>query len=58
MSMGYWPQEVAKVLKNTLGYKHKLIGMKQLQIGQYQHEEMQKVPLEKFIGKVILETDD
>jgi len=58
MSMGYWPQEVAKVLKNTLGYKHKLASMKQSQLGQYLHEEMQKVPLEKFIGKVILETDD
>ncbi|MCK6623490.1 MAG: hypothetical protein HUU32_14860 [Calditrichaceae bacterium] len=58
MSMGYWPQEVAKVLKNTLGYKHKLVGMKQSQLSQYFHEEMQKVPLEKFIGKVILETGD
>ncbi|MCK6462962.1 MAG: hypothetical protein L6Q29_04065 [Candidatus Pacebacteria bacterium] len=56
--MGYWPQEVAKVLKNTLGYKHKLVGMKQSQLSQYFHEEMQKVPLEKFIGKVILETGD
>ncbi len=50
MSMGYWPQEVAKVLKNNLGYKHKLATMKPSQISNYLHEEMQIVPLEKFIG--------
>lgn len=52
MSMGYWPQEVAKTLKTTLGYKHRLADMKQSQIGQYLKAEMQKVPLGQFIGLV------
>lgn len=50
MSMGYWPQEVAKVLKNTLGYKHALTDMKPSQIGDYLYAEIQKAPLEKFLG--------
>ncbi len=27
MSMRYWPQDVAKILENALGYQHKLASM-------------------------------
>lgn len=50
MSMGYWPQEVAKVLRDALGYRHKLASMNHSEIGPYLSRQIKKVPLEKFIG--------
>lgn len=50
MSMGYWPQQVARELNRTLGYKHKLVNMKQSAIGEYLKSQLRKVPLEEFIG--------
>jgi hypothetical protein len=50
MSMGYWPQQVARELKRILGYKHKLVDMDQLQIGPYLRTQLNEVPLEDFIG--------
>lgn len=50
MSMGYWPQQVARELNRALGYKHKLVRMKQSEIGQYLRERMNEVPLEELLG--------
>jgi hypothetical protein len=50
MSMGYWPQQVARELNRTLGHKHKLVNMKQSAIGEYLRNQLKKVPLEEFIG--------
>jgi len=50
MSMGYWPQEVAKVLRDALGYRHRLAAMSHSEIGPYLTRQIKKVPLEKFIG--------
>lgn len=50
MSMGYWPQEVAKVLKEALGYRHSLASMSHSEIGSYLKRQIPNVPFEKFIG--------
>lgn len=50
MSMGYWPQEVAKILSDALGYRHRLASMNHGEIGSYLAHQIKKVPLEKFIG--------
>lgn len=50
MSMGYWPQEVAKVLKDALGYRHQLASMNHSEVGSFLMQQMSKVPLEKFLG--------
>lgn len=50
MSMGYWPQEVAKVLRNALGYRHTLASMSHSEIGPYLRRQIKNVPLDKFIG--------
>jgi len=49
MSMAYWPQQVARELHRVLGYEHKLINMRQSEIGAYLQAELRKVPLEEFI---------
>jgi len=50
MSAGYWPQQVARVLNNTLGFKHELVTMDLDQIDNFLSRAIQKVPLEDFIG--------
>ncbi|MFQ5627190.1 MAG: CfrBI family restriction endonuclease [bacterium] len=50
MSMGYWLQEVAKVLKEALGYRHKLASMSHSRIGAFLAREIRKVPIERFVG--------
>lgn len=50
MSASYWPQQVARELNRVLGFKHKLLNMKQSQIESFLKRELQKTPLEKFIG--------
>jgi hypothetical protein len=50
MSASYWPQQVARELHRVLGFKHKLVNMKQTQIESYLRERLQQAPLEVFIG--------
>jgi hypothetical protein len=50
MSAGYWPKQVARVLNNTLGFKHDLLRIPDDQIELYLAKAMQQVPLEEFIG--------
>lgn len=49
MSAGYWPQRVAKILNQVMGFEHPLITMEQSEIGDFLRARMTDVPLEKFI---------
>ena len=49
MSMGYWPQQVARELHTVLGYKHELVDMEHSQIGAYLQAALREVPLEELI---------
>jgi len=50
MSMGYWPQLVAKELNKILGYKHELVNLPPQNIAEYIYTKLKQVQLEKFIG--------
>jgi len=50
MSAGYWPQRVATLLHESLGFKHKLVNMEHSKIEAYLADKIQTVPLEDFIG--------
>jgi hypothetical protein len=50
MSASYWPQQVARVLNQTLGLKHALVDMRQDLIGDFLQHKLAQVPLEDFIG--------
>ncbi|HMM97931.1 MAG TPA: CfrBI family restriction endonuclease [Anaerolineales bacterium] len=50
MSAGYWPKQVAQVLHDSIGFKHELLRMNDGEIEKYLRKEIQKVPLEQFIG--------
>ncbi|HVB21140.1 MAG TPA: CfrBI family restriction endonuclease [Ktedonobacteraceae bacterium] len=62
MSATYWPQEVAIILREKLGYEHELAHMEQAKIEGYLKEKLQTVPLESFIKHLpvnkILEVDE
>lgn len=49
MSATYWPQAVAGLLHEKLGYEHELAYMGQAKIEAYLKEKLQAVPLEGFI---------
>jgi len=49
MSMGYWPQEVARVLHERTGFDHALITMPHKQIRAYLREAIQHVALTEFL---------
>ena len=50
MSAGYWPQEVARVLHQTLGFTHEMVSMRPEKIENYLTTALRDVPLEDFIG--------
>jgi hypothetical protein len=50
MSAGYWPQRVATVLHESLGFKHELVNMEYSKIEAYLADKIRTVPLEDFIG--------
>ena|SRR5579872_1342914 len=62
MSATYWPQEIAVILREKLGYEHELAHMEQAKIEDYLKEKLQTVPLESFIKHLpvnkILEGDE
>lgn len=62
MSATYWPQEIAVILREKLGYEHELAHMEQAKIEDYLKEQLQTVPLESFIKHLpvnkILEDDE
>lgn len=49
MSMTYWPQEVAQILNQRMGFEHPLVNMELSKIQEYLSEEIKNVPLEEFL---------
>ena len=49
MSATYWPQLVARILHETLGWEHELVDMPQTRIEDYLKEKLASVPLENFV---------
>ena len=49
MSMAYWPQEIAEILNQRVGFEHPLVAMARPDIGEYLSKAMQAVPLEAFL---------
>ncbi|RME47474.1 MAG: CfrBI family restriction endonuclease [Caldilineae bacterium] len=49
MSMAYWPQEVARILNQRMGFEHPLVDMAHSEIHGYLQQMIQNVPLEKFL---------
>lgn len=49
MSMAYWPQEVAQILHQRMGFEHPLVNMERSTIWEYLSKEIQNVPLEEFL---------
>jgi len=52
MSLAYWPQQLARELRDVLGYRHELISMKHHEIRQYLAKKILTVPMEKLAGFV------
>ena len=50
MSAGFWPQQIAKILNETLGLEHPLVNMAENDIEEYLQKAMLNVPLGEFIG--------
>jgi hypothetical protein len=55
MSATYWPQQVARLLKNALGFEHELLDMDQTKIEDYLREKLSTVPLTSFIRNLQVE---
>lgn len=51
MSMSYWVKEVAKILSDSLGYNHAIVGMNNEQSTSYIKDEMLGIDLRKFLSK-------
>ncbi len=49
MSMAYWPQEVAQILNQRMGFEHPLLNLGQSEIRDYLRSAIQTVPLENFL---------
>lgn len=49
MSMAYWPQEVANILHERMGFEHPLVKMPRTEIKNYLAEAVKTVPLESFL---------
>jgi hypothetical protein len=49
MSLAYWPQEVAHILHQRMGFDHPLVNMPRADIHPYLAEMMKTVPLEAFL---------
>jgi len=47
--MGYWPQQVAQVLHQEIGFEHELLAMEESQIATYLKSRLQQVSLQDFI---------
>jgi hypothetical protein len=50
MSAAYWPQQVARELNRVLGFKHKLVDMRQTEIEEFLRLRLERTPLEDFMG--------
>lgn len=52
MSAAYWPQQVALLLKDALGFEHELVDMNQNKIEDYLKDKLTSAPLESFVGAI------
>ncbi len=50
MSMAYWPQDVARILNERMGFDHPLVNMPRSEIPDYLSQAIQSVPLEMFLS--------
>ncbi|MCA9885698.1 MAG: CfrBI family restriction endonuclease [Anaerolineae bacterium] len=50
MSMAYWPQEVARILNERMGFEHPLVHMPRAEIKRYLTTAIDAVPLERFLA--------
>ncbi len=50
MSAAFWPQVVARILKNVLYYDHPLADMPSNRVGAYLRRKLAKAPIETFIN--------
>ena len=50
MSAGFWPQQISKILNETLGLEHPLVNMAENDVEEYLQKAMLDVPLGEFIG--------
>ncbi len=55
MSANYWPQQIASILSETLGFEHELTTMPEDQIESYLKTKLEQVPVEDFIGQIQVE---
>ncbi len=49
MSAAYWPQHVARILSQTIGFTHEMVTMPESAIEGFLHERLKQAPLEDFI---------
>lgn len=49
MSMAYWPQEVAKILEQRMGFNHPLVYMPRNEVHNYLSEAIRHVNLENYL---------
>ena len=49
MSANFWPQQVARLLNQILGFRHELLKMKSGSIEKYLKRKLEQVPLEDYI---------
>lgn len=49
MSLAYWPQEIAQILHQRMGFEHPLVNMPRTDIHAYLAETIKTVPLETFL---------
>ncbi|MFN3981030.1 MAG: CfrBI family restriction endonuclease [Caldilinea sp.] len=50
MSASFWIRQVVRVLNESLGFDHVLLAMNDEQVEAFLREQIQRVPLEDFIG--------
>ncbi|MBC8218173.1 MAG: CfrBI family restriction endonuclease [Planctomycetes bacterium] len=49
MSMTYWPQEVAQILRHRMDFQHPLVDMPHAEINNYLKEAIKSVPLADYL---------
>lgn len=58
MSATYWPQQVALLLHETLGFEHELVTMPAERIEEYLKERLLSVPIESFVAALPINSLD
>lgn len=49
MSMQYWPRDLAKRLKEQMGYRHKLADLADSEVSNYLEEHLRKIAVDSFL---------